>query len=560
MISNLLEGILRNASPMEITEFFLWAIVGVFLLSLYCAALRIWKGLVAYTPNLLTSMGILGTFIGIVVGLMGFDPSDIDHSITNLLQGLKTAFITSLAGMGGSIVFKVLSTLPVFSATRTTPASKDIGPALVHAMEEQAKRLEALRRAVAGDEESSLAGQLKLFRGDVNDHARQTQQKLREGMEQLTVLRELSQARRKHFEQFADKLWRQMEAFGEMLSKSATEQVINALKEVIVDFNKNLTEQFGDNFKALDASVKRLVDWQENYRRQLEQMQAQYQQGVEAITATEAAVAHISEESRNIPVVMERLGEVVRVNQHQIDELDRHLEAFAQTRDRAVEAVPEIRARLEEISTAVTDSTTVLNENLRNMAALLSDSYTHLSEQVVSMTQSAQQLGAQLQKDTAELQERVAEAIDQMQQRLHATIDEVLEAQARETNRALEGLTTAVKTAVQRTGDGVNTQLEAIDQMQQRLHATIDEVLEAQARETNRALEGLTTAVKTAVQRTGDGVNTQLEVIDQAMQREVERVMNEMGQALARISHQFTTDYSQLVAAMDRIVRQRGTA
>ena len=509
MISNLLEGILRNASPMEITEFFLWAIVGVFLLSLYCAALRIWKGLVAYTPNLLTSMGILGTFIGIVVGLMGFDPSDIDHSITNLLQGLKTAFITSLAGMGGSIVFKVLSTLPVFSATRTTPASKDIGPALVHAMEEQAKRLEALRRAVAGDEESSLAGQLKLFRGDVNDHARQTQQKLREGMEQLTVLRELSQARRKHFEQFADKLWRQMEAFGEMLSKSATEQVINALKEVIVDFNKNLTEQFGDNFKALDASVKRLVDWQENYRRQLEQMQAQYQQGVEAITATEAAVAHISEESRNIPVVMERLGEVVRVNQHQIDELDRHLEAFAQTRDRAVEAVPEIRARLEEISTAVTDSTTVLNENLRNMAALLSDSYTHLSEQVVSMTQSAQQLGAQLQKDTAELQERVA---------------------------------------------------EAIDQMQQRLHATIDEVLEAQARETNHALEGLTTAVKTAVQRTGDGVNTQLEVIDQAMQREVERVMNEMGQALARISHQFTTDYSQLVAAMDRIVRQRGTA
>ncbi|RMD63219.1 hypothetical protein D6833_05875, partial [Candidatus Parcubacteria bacterium] len=53
----------------------------------------------------------------------------------------------------------------------------------------------------------------------------------------------------RRFESFAKDLWRQMESFGEMLSKSATEQVINALKDVISDFNQNLTEQFGDNFK-----------------------------------------------------------------------------------------------------------------------------------------------------------------------------------------------------------------------------------------------------------------------------------------------------------------------
>lgn len=46
---------------------------------------------------------------------------------------------------------------------------------------------------------------------------------------------------------------------GETLSRSATEQVIEAFQQVIVDFNQNLTEQFGDNFKALDASVGKLV-------------------------------------------------------------------------------------------------------------------------------------------------------------------------------------------------------------------------------------------------------------------------------------------------------------
>lgn len=57
-----------------------------------------------------------------------------------------------------------------------------------------------------------------------------------------------------------------------MMSKSATEQVINALKEVISDFNNNLVEQFGENFKQLNAAVLELVQWQENYKQQLLQM------------------------------------------------------------------------------------------------------------------------------------------------------------------------------------------------------------------------------------------------------------------------------------------------
>jgi hypothetical protein len=34
-----------------------------------------------------------------------------------------------------------------------------------------------------------------------------------------------------------------------MLSEMATNNLIEALNNVIKDFNKNLTEQFGDNFK-----------------------------------------------------------------------------------------------------------------------------------------------------------------------------------------------------------------------------------------------------------------------------------------------------------------------
>lgn len=45
---------------------------------------------------------------------MGFDASSsdaIDASITNLLDGLKTAFITSLVGMAASIAYKILTSI-----------------------------------------------------------------------------------------------------------------------------------------------------------------------------------------------------------------------------------------------------------------------------------------------------------------------------------------------------------------------------------------------------------------------------------------------------------------
>ena len=53
-------------------------------------------------PTLISSLGVFGTFVGITKGLCNFDTSNLDVSIPLLLDGLKTAFFTSLFGMLGS--------------------------------------------------------------------------------------------------------------------------------------------------------------------------------------------------------------------------------------------------------------------------------------------------------------------------------------------------------------------------------------------------------------------------------------------------------------------------
>ena len=51
--------------------------------------------------------GIILTFYGIWVGLAGFDVTDIDASIPQLLEGLKTAFASSLAGLTTSMFINI---------------------------------------------------------------------------------------------------------------------------------------------------------------------------------------------------------------------------------------------------------------------------------------------------------------------------------------------------------------------------------------------------------------------------------------------------------------------
>lgn len=63
-------------------------------------------------PGLLTSLGILGTFMGLMQGLTSVDFTNAEgtiQSIPQLLSGMKFAFATSVAGIACSLVFNMLN-------------------------------------------------------------------------------------------------------------------------------------------------------------------------------------------------------------------------------------------------------------------------------------------------------------------------------------------------------------------------------------------------------------------------------------------------------------------
>jgi chromosome segregation ATPase len=88
------------------------------------------------------------------------------------------------------------------------------------------------------------------------------------------------------------------------LSEGATAQIIQALESVITDFNNNLKEQFGENFKQLNEAVFKLLEWQRNYSTHVELSTSQLNEATKnikrAVEATVEATSAIETISQSI--------------------------------------------------------------------------------------------------------------------------------------------------------------------------------------------------------------------------------------------------------------------
>jgi len=548
MFTNAITHWLKLTDPDQITEVFVFLMAATFLLALVLCYKRQWKPFTAYTPTLLTSLGILGTFFGVVVGLLDFNPQQIDESIEGLLAGLQTAFISSLVGMGLSILYKILvlttpfqgsgesrkasditieslyeqgeQKLVFLKASAKALAAKDGNSVLkflsslsedvyslraqldqIHGErqqvdEENAKLLDRIHQALSDDGESSLTGQLKLVRSDANDvgkqqvaylekihvvvnelieNHRQWQPEQKQLIE--SSFEQLHAVRREGKEQ-ADFAREQRDKIVNLLERSPTETLIAALENVIRDFNAQLTEQFGQNFKELNVAVGRMVDWQENYRSQISELQKACESSLHAIAQCEQSLSRIDKQAESIPVHMEKLAGIVQTCRHQLDDLENHLSAFADVKQRAVDSVPALNDVVENVVKTVGDTTTRMIQGTES---------------------SNQMLVAAVQSSANDLRDSSGQFKDTMSTATHSL--------GNETQSMLEGLRRS---------------------------------MEEQFRLSNENVQQL--------------ISKEFQDLDEARKAQMLNITQQMGAALASISGQFTRDYQELVNAMKDVV------
>lgn len=538
MISEIIERAILETETGLLTDTFIVVMLVVFLLACIFKKTDKCHAYTQYVPTLLTTLGILGTFFGIVAGLLGFDVKDIDGSIGGLLAGMKTAFTTSLVGMCLSVFYKILVSFSLLAPKNEVAVDEDqLGVVeLYTVMTEQRDGIRALTEAIGSGDESSLMGQTKLLRSDMNDSLKDS---------------------RKEFEQFQERLWIKLQDFADMLSKSATETVIEALNQVIRDFNQNLTEQFGENFKQLNEGVHKLVEWQENYEVQLGEMSDQYSQGVTAITDTQAAVANISENTSLIPESMERLSEVIATNQHQIDELGRHLQAFSDVRDKAVEAVPQLDARIEMTLTGVEDASNKLAEGLAEATTQVVSTINNGTEQFIDGVNKSNAALMESSQAVAKDSDQIKTLFQDATSDINNSFRDMANNMDKHTKEVAESLKASGDALVDEAARSRQIFESGLSTMREELGNSLRQASEQQAQEMQRLLGSVEKTMSDAINKTAESVENKVIALDQAMEQEINNSMQQMGKALTSITGKFTEDYSALVSQMQAVVQAR---
>ena len=282
-------------------------------------------------PGLMTSVGIFGTFWGVFIALypLDFAPDKMTESIEALVDGMKTAFVTSLVGMGSGILTKAF-----WSRGGTDTAKKSWSPE----HQDIAKRLDAIKDAIAGGDSSSMVEQIKSLRTDTND-----------GFKKLDGLAEAIQGA----------LIKNLENLIEQVQSLVSEQLGSALENLVKEIQKALIEQFGATFVQFNEAVQALKKWQEDHRDHVEQL-------TEAFDQSARGIQNIRENCATIPETMEQVAQIIGVASAQLGALTQHLAAFEEMREKAANALPEIRDHLNQIGEDLKESVDTMRKSLQD--------------------------------------------------------------------------------------------------------------------------------------------------------------------------------------------------
>lgn len=336
--------------------------------------------------GVIVSIGVLGTFIGIFLGLWDFDTSDIDGSVPKLLDGLKLAFSTSIAGMLLSIALSWIQRNAIVGGNDELSILNQIND-----------RLDSLNRL------DGILAEFKGLRAEVRDEQRQTRQVTETGLKAVTealgsvakdetllnfrneVHDEQRMARTFLEEQFGATNQSLKEAI-DVLSKGATEEIIKALETVIRDFNQNLQDQFGDNFKQLNEAVVKLLEWQERFKEIVEQDYGLLVEIRESLNGTRGVLETIATRNDQFRQVYEQLSTLIRTYDTQLDSLNKQLGEYAKMGAKAVTAFEKLEHGFEKVQTGMGAQSEAIASMTKDIKEKLPDALGELEKTLVGLT------------------------------------------------------------------------------------------------------------------------------------------------------------------------------
>ncbi|MCG2572274.1 hypothetical protein LVY74_01715 [Acinetobacter sp. ME22] len=292
-----------------------------------------------YSPTILTTLGIFFTFFGIALGLWNFDSTNIEASIPSLLASLRTAFWASVFGVGGAVIIK----LRHFNYMQNASKEAEVTP------NDMLKELQNIDNSIKGKDNSDLIRALENFTKSLGEDI------------STNIAEQVALFKDENKNQF-DRLIEVQENALDQIREGATAELIDALREVLQDFQITITDHIADNFKDLADAVNHLITWQKQY-------EVQIQKSTDSMEVAANRYVSLVEHAEIFHTTSEALNEQLNLFQEQLYALKSLLTDLNSLVTVTSKEIPEIEHKIINISEQISKSSQKFNETIDSSIA-----------------------------------------------------------------------------------------------------------------------------------------------------------------------------------------------
>jgi hypothetical protein len=411
-------------------------------------------------PSVFPTLGILCTALGITIGIWSFDAKDIQNSIPQLLGGLKLAFIATILGISGLIIFQKWTAIiqkeidddpnrPTKETDELTAIS-NLTFAVQQISKDNKSEIEKLIKSFGADLETKVSDKLSKLENEIVNLQKTNSVGLSEInatsnnsrtelTEQFKKLREEQKGTAEKANNNTDEIIKAMSSnnkliskkfdeFSELLAKNNTEALVEVMKTATEQFNNQMKELIDrlvkENFAELNTSVQNLNNWQKENKEQIAKLTNQFIDVSENLQISSKTLSDVAKNTNELTKDNGKLNELI-VSLQNVLINDTRFAEMTDKIDRAITSVKLATDEFEEVTSHVNNwankqstfndkiqTVIVQLDEFKNFNGTLWDSYRkEMNKSVGIIKEASESLNSDLTEINSQFYERLNDTL-----------------------------------------------------------------------------------------------------------------------------------------------------
>ena len=328
--------------------------------------------------QIIFTIGILGTFVGIAWGLWNFNTDKIVKSIPVLLGGLKSSFFSSIFGMISVVVISLKKKIGNKSQydnsidetlqgilINTNKISEKFDNILKNGMEQVIKSIKEGNNSNLKmiEFQEKYYQKLEKSTDGINNLSEKFDIFLKDGI--LEIIKPIKVGN----EEIRNGFNKTELALGDIshnIAEGASKAVVAALESTMKEFNENLKENFGENFHQLNEACLKMIKWQEEYKNLIDQAIENLNSINHTLGTASKTHEKIIEDSKDFINVSQNLEKSIQLNFNQIQTMNKLLGEYGKLSEGAKKLFPNLEKGFGDINEKLNEFCDKISGNLNN--------------------------------------------------------------------------------------------------------------------------------------------------------------------------------------------------